>query len=257
MELKTLWLGMLISMAAFAVKTGLGWAYLWSQCPPGRKTAASLALFGLYGLLFYGFSGLVSEINFLSHYDFLKPLWASGVTLHWLTAGLLLVWGLALFKSDSAGCVGRGRRSRGWLALVIPCPVCLSVILMSAGGLALYFPKNTGPALAGLFAAFVILALAGGLPLILGRAAGPGLRESDLGLAMIFMALYFIISASIMPQFAEIGQVYRLAAHAAEDQAGDPSAARLTLALITSLAAFGFWRARRRLRAARQAQRRR
>jgi len=29
MELKTLWLGLVLSLAAFAVKTGLGWAYLW------------------------------------------------------------------------------------------------------------------------------------------------------------------------------------------------------------------------------------
>lgn len=63
MELKTLWLGMLISMSAFAVKTGLGWAYMWSKCPPGRKAVASLALLGLYGLLFFGLSRLIIKVN--------------------------------------------------------------------------------------------------------------------------------------------------------------------------------------------------
>ena len=39
MELKTLWLGLLVSAGAFAVKTGLGWGHALAGGRPGRLAA--------------------------------------------------------------------------------------------------------------------------------------------------------------------------------------------------------------------------
>jgi|GEM_PF-445247 len=252
MELKTLWLGLLISMAAFAVKTGLGWAYMWSKCRPRRKAVgATMAVIGLYALMFFGIWLLVSKVNLMSHYALLQPLWASGVTLHWLVAGLLFLWGLALLKSGTDDKAGLEKSSRGWLALVIPCPVCLSVVLMSAAGLALYFPDRSGPALAALFGAFTALAAISGLSLVLGRGRTAQPWEPTLGLAMMLMAAYFIVSALVMPQFADISKVYRLAAYGGESQAADPLSNWLTISSILGLLGLGFFMTRTRYRRAR------
>lgn len=247
MELKTLWLGLLVSMGAFAVKTGLGWAYLWSKCPPGRKALASALVVGLYALLFGLVHLLVARLNPLAHYELLAPLWRSGVTLHWLVAACLFLWGLILLKSPAAECAGR--RSRGWLALVVPCPVCLSVVLMAAAGLILYFPDQAPAATAALLAAFLTIAALSGLVFIVGRNADSQSLEATLGLAMIMMALYFMVSALVMPQFSELSQVYRLAAYADEGRrAGLGGGGPLTVVLLAALAALGFAGTRRRLK---------
>lgn len=187
-------------------------------------------------------------VNLLSHYELLQPLWAGGVTLHWLVAGLLFLWGLALLKSGTGQSSGFKKSSRGWLALVIPCPVCLSVVLMSAAGLALYFPDNSGPALAALFAAFVVLAAVSGLSLIMGRSRKDQPWEPTLGLAMMLMAAYFIVSALVMPQFADISKVYRLAAYGGESRAADPLSNWLTISSVLGLLALGFFMTKNRYR---------
>lgn len=184
------------------------------------------------------------------------------MTLHWLAAAFLFLWGLFLLKSAPDNNCGRG--SRGWLALIIPCPVCLSVILMSAAGLALYFPDHSGQALAGLFVAFALLACVSGLVLILGRKPNHqsesdrlegkfvepdqpgGDWEQTLGLAMMLMAAYFIISALVIPQFADISKVYRLAAYAGEDRGVEPRTAWLTSVAILGLLGLGYWRTKRK-----------
>lgn len=252
MELKTLWLGLLISMGAFAVKTGLGWAYLWGECNPNRKAVATLAVVGVYGLMFAGVYWLVTGVNLMVHYDILLPLWQGGVTLHWLVAGLLLLWGLLLLKSKPNNCA----HSRGWLALVIPCPVCLSVVLMSAAGLALYFPDQAGQAVAGLFLAFLAVALVSGLTTILGRKISNDSPETTLGLVMVLMAAYFIISALVMPQFSDISKVYRLAAYAGETRQADLFTNLTTIGGILLFMGLGFYttRSRLRLQKGRQAQ---
>lgn len=248
MELKTLWLGLVISIGAFAVKTGLGWAYLWLKCPPNRKLAATALVAGLYGLLFAFVYLFAARVNIMANYELLTPLWQGGVAMHWLMAVFLLLWGLVLLKSPSPAAGREGRRSRGWLALVIPCPVCLSVILMSSTGLALYFPDNALAATAGLFAVFAAIAAASGLIAMASRPKGSDSLESSLGLAMIALALYFMVSALVTPQFGDLSKVYRLAAHAGENLRHDPRVVAPTLAVLILFAAFGFARERRKLK---------
>ena len=248
MELKTLWLGLLISVAAFAVKTGLGWAYLWAAAPPGRKPAASAAVAALYALVFAGVYLLAAKVNLLAHYDLFEPLWQHGLTLHWLVAALMFFWGFLLLRQrPEACCAGR---TKGWLALVIPCPVCLSVLFMSTTGLTLYFPQEAARATAALFGAFALLALAAGLMALKGRSPAAGAAERTLGLTMMLTAAYFMVSALILPQFAEISKVYRLAAYAAENKGGGPTARLEIWGLVLAVAAGAFHPTRRRLRKA-------
>ncbi|MDR3153661.1 MAG: DUF2162 domain-containing protein [Deltaproteobacteria bacterium] len=273
MELKSLWLGLLVSMLAFSVKTGLGWSYLWLRCPPKRRLPATLGIMLLYLALFGGVLALVTRVNIIAHYEFLAPLWQSGVTLHWLVAAFLLLWGLVLLRSEtgeagdpaapsgpaesSAGacacCSSSASSSRGWLALVIPCPVCLSVILMSLSGLVLYFPERSLAATGLLYLAFLGVAAVAGTLMILGKAGDSEPLEHTLGLVMILIASYFILSALVMPQFSSVGRVYRLASYSKEEvfQWGPGAVALLaSLAILLSLGFFrGLRSARRTARA--------
>jgi len=254
-EFKTLFLGMFISMAAFSVKAGMGWAYLLSGRSPGRKAAASLAVLVFYAAIFAVVTLFVSRVNLLANYEIFRPLWEGGVTLHWLTAVFILIWGLVLLRSKPAGsrscdnCGDGGKSSRAWIALLVPCPVCMSVVLTSASCLAMYFPDDAPLAMTGLYAAFVALAAASGVAVSLGKTAktdeeGP---EKSLGTAMIMIAAYFIVSALVMPQFADISKIYRLAVYSRESAASGPAAAWGTAGAIFLLFAAGFAMAHRRI----------
>jgi len=262
MELKTLWLGLVVSMSIFAVKTGVGWAYLWGRCPKQHRLSATFLVFFSYVTLFGLVFWLVSHVNLLAHYDMLMPLWQNGVMLHWLVALLLFLWGLFLLKSppcesripsscglentdfQSPTCgdvpMRTGGRSRGWLALVIPCPVCLSVVLMSVAGLVLYFPEEALAATIGLFAVFIAIAAISGIVLLLGRKGTGGSWETSLGLIMCLMALYFALTALLMPHFSEISKIYRMSVHAHHGNTEDFPLVLLGWAAIAALTFVGF-----------------
>lgn len=248
MELKTLWLGLIISVAVFALKTGLGWAYLWSKCPKGRKLPATIIVIFTYAVLFAVVFALVSKLNLLAHYEILLPLWQGGFTLHWLVAILLFVWGLLLLRTPvgDKNCNCGETKSKGWLALVIPCPVCLSVVLMATAGLVLYFPDEALKATVGLFVVFLIIAGLSGVLMLLTRVRAQRPLEGTLGLAMILMAVYFILTALLTPQFSEVGKVYRVASYARDAEATDGVQIALTWGVIALLVVIGFiWRLRK------------
>jgi predicted transporter len=243
MEIKTLWLGLLLSMATFAIKTGLGWAYLCSVSPRSKRPWFSLAIIAAYGALFAGVALLVAKVNLIAHYQTFAPLWRNGVALHWLTALMLLLWGIILLsKPESENCC----HSKGWLALVIPCPVCLSVVLMSAAALSLYFPEQALKATAALFVSFVLVAALAGFLMSI-KKGDQAIASSKLGLFMCIVAAYFMLSALISPPFAEFDQVYSLAIHARSDTAVPLVQKIGCIAAIFLLAATGFFITKRRI----------
>jgi predicted transporter len=245
----------MLSVLAFSFKTGLGWAYLFLSLKPGRRLWPSLAIFFLYAAIFLSVMAVIRRINLLAHYQALSPLWENGLLLHWLVAAFIFLWGFALLRArpspNPSSC--HGGLSRGYLALILPCPVCLSVILMALACLSLYFPEKAYISAFLLFLSFVGLALISGLLLILGRD-GRNL-ESSLGQAMMLIASYFMVSALIMPNFGSISRIYRLAAYGADQGAplgnlpswNSPSGLGLGL-LSLGLALLGFLRARKKAR---------
>jgi len=151
------------------------------------------------------------------------------------------------FQSPTCGDVPMrtGGRSRGWLALVIPCPVCLSVVLMSVAGLVLYFPEEALAATIGLFAVFIAIAAISGLTLLLGRKETGSAWETSLGLIMCLMALYFALTALLMPHFSEISKIYRMSVHAHHGNTEDFPLVLLGWATIAALTLVGFvWNTR-------------
>lgn len=228
MELKTLILGLFMSTAAFAVKSGGGLAYVFLQTPGrmGRIGAASLFLL-CYALVYGASALLLAHVDLTAHLDTLQDFFKSGMTLHFLLASLLAVWGTILLKQAP----GESRPTRTWLALVVPCPVCFSVVLLSSSFAAALYPGKP----------LVFVALYAGFALVsLGvAAAGSGLLkdrgspEHFLGVLMLGIAVYFLLSVVIVPQFADLDKIYRISlAHpAGEGNAGRQMAGYGLLAL--------------------------
>lgn len=209
MEFKTLFIGMAISMAAFSVKAGLGTAYLCLSRPRGKKKGALFAAAASYAALFASVYFIVTRVNVIANYGKFIPLLRGGVAIHWLAAILIFIWGLALLRIRGTD---EHHRGYAWLALIIPCPVCMSVVLISASCLALYFPDDSALSLFALYLAFAALAGVSASFVLLTRKSERD-AERSLGSAMILIAAYFMISALVTPQFGEIGRIYRLAAY--------------------------------------------
>ncbi|MCG8616775.1 MAG: DUF2162 domain-containing protein [Desulfobacterales bacterium] len=209
MELKTLVLGIFMSTAAFALKSGGGLAYLFIKSPGGLKRLKLSLLFALgYGLVFGGAALLIHHIDLTAHLDLLQAFFKSGMTIHFVLAGLLLVWGIGLLRKDH----GTGeKRSRTWMALVIPCPVCFSVILLSMGFVTALYPDAP---LVGLtlylgFISVSLIAAFGGAWLARGNGA-EGFAEQSLGALMLYLAVYFLLSVIVVPQFSDLDRIYRI-----------------------------------------------
>ncbi|MCF6291478.1 MAG: DUF2162 domain-containing protein [Desulfobacterales bacterium] len=203
MELKSLILGLAFSVGIFAVKSGAGLSYLFRREPgPLRRLAAVCGFLAGYGTVFWLAWFLVSRIDLLARLDTVMLFFKNGMTLHFLLAGLLLLWGVALLKKGPGSEAG----SRGWLLLILPCPVCFSVILFSGGFLHILLPDV--PWLFGwLFVGFTLVSLGSGLGLTL---FGKGNAEHGLGTVMVLAALYFLLTIAVAPQFGDIERIYRL-----------------------------------------------
>jgi len=215
MELKTFLLGLSLSIISFAAKTGLGWAYYYRSASVARRIAMSLLLAGLYALIFLGAYFFVSSINLLEHFDTLIPLWENGYMLHWMTALFMLLWGGLLIRRTF--CPAEQPHSRGWLVLVLPCPVCASMILISVAMVQLHFPREAFPATISLFFIFIFSAFFVGWIAMLKKPDRNLTQETDLGLSMIMIALYFLLLALVGPHFKDLDKIYRLAVQAFSD----------------------------------------
>jgi predicted transporter len=208
MAYENLIMGVLFSIGFFAVKTGVGISYVVAGQKKKWAKASAFLLFALsYGLVFVAAAIILSMIDPVRYLAAIQSFVRSGMIVHVIMAGLLMGWGVLLLKGGS----GDGKKSKGWLLLAVPCPVCITVIFFSAGFLFAVFPDTPKSAVLVLFLSFVLINLVtmGVIGLYRKRQTVPA--ESFLGGAMLLLALYFIISVTIMPQFADVDKIYRLA----------------------------------------------
>lgn len=216
-EWKGLLLGILFSMGVFAVKTGIGLQYAMSGERPGRMRLGVLAAFlALYGLLFAASALWLQRADLPAYVQSAQDFLRWGLLLHLVVAVLMFSWGIALLKSRQEG----GSRTLGWLTLVVPCPVCAMVVVLSMGFLMAYFPDAGVSSALFLFGGFVGLSLLSML-LVTGWSRIFALSpERALGLAMMVLAAYFLLSILIMPHFAGLDEVFRLAAYSHRGHGG-------------------------------------
>lgn len=235
---ESLIMGVLFSISVFAGKSGIGLAYLLGRTPSKKGKIARLLAFSLmYGLVFGLAAWGLRVLDPLEHLETIQGFLQSGMQAHLVMAGVMFAWGLALLRRPHQ----HGSTSRGWLLLTLPCPVCATVIVFSlAFGISL-FPDQFGQVASGLYLAFLLISLmVMGFMLGLGKMTAQS-AETLLGGAMVLLGAYFLLSMAILPQFADIDKIYRMAHYQAPGQQQELSALLplVVLTLFTFLAGFG------------------
>lgn len=233
MAYQSLILGVLFSIGIFAVKSGVGISYVVLRQERIQTKAAGFLLFAMvYGFVFAAAALIVPKIDPVRHLAAIQAFIQSGMLVHLIMAGLMMGWGLVLLKQNNAS----QSKSRGWLMLAVPCPVCLTVIFFSAGFLITCFPDTPKTVVLVLYLAFVLINLAtlSGIELCRNRHVMP--PESLLGGAMILIAIYFFLSVTVLPQFADVDKIYRLAMY----QGQKPSQETIHLVPFSILTAVAF-----------------
>lgn len=201
---------MIFTVGVFAFKSALGLYYFLSQEKENKTRILFFAGFSLvYGILFMLSAYMLHNTPIIRYVSAVQHIAASGMFIHILMAALLLIWGIFLLKTGSEG----HSRSRGWLALVIPCPVCMLTVFFTAGFVSAFFPDSGYWAVFLAYKGFMLTTLLTLIVLFaLGRsrwfAVSP---DTLLANGMIMIAAYFFLSVIIMPQFADLDKVYRLA----------------------------------------------
>ncbi len=205
MELKSLILGVFLSIGVFALKSGGGLAYVFLQMPGRTKRILTSLLFMTgYGIVFGMVALILLNVDLMTHSDKLQAFFKSGMTLHFFLAILLLLWGSILLKKSH----GQQQTTRGWILLVIPCPVCFTVILLSCSFIYAVYPGNP-LVFFSLYAGYILISL------IVATVAARLIQNQEaaehlLGMLMIYIAVYFIISVIAVPQFADLDKIYRI-----------------------------------------------
>ncbi len=209
-ELGSLLLGILLSAGIFAIKTGIGLQYALSrETRLWMRLTVCVASFCLYGLLFAASVLWLRKTDIPTYFHATQAFLQGGLLLHFIVAFLMLSWGIALLRSREAG----RTKTLGWLVLVVPCPVCATVVVLSLALLMAYLPQAVlGPALS-LYAGFVGLGVLSMLLVKEWIRVSKTSPEHSLGLAMVVLAAYFLLSVLIMPHFTGLEEVFRLAVH--------------------------------------------
>ena len=206
--IESLWIaGILIALSAFGIKVGLGIAALcYNRILSLRRKLFFLGgAFLLYLFLFFSIYAVTRHFQLLPYLGrFLKVL-RYGMLIHLFIALGLLLWGVKLL-------LGRAKNlQRGAVLLIFPCPVCATVILLTLSlshNLFSFSLLFTTGLLFGIFLGICLLTTLVLFPLRrqVGRA-----DSSFLGLVMIMVAAYFLLTVTIAPIYQEAQDVYRLA----------------------------------------------
>ena len=196
-----------MSVAVFALKAGGGLSYLLTQKPGlPRKAALSIGFMIMYGLIFLVSGWILSSVDLTRHVDTLQAFFKSGMTLHFILAFLMAAWGLHLLMKSH----DNKKASRAWILLVVPCPVCFSVILLSCAFTCALYPGNC-LVFWGLYGGFILVSLSVALLFsVFLKKSTSNPAGNFLGTLMLYIAGYFMLSVIIIPQFGDLEQIYRL-----------------------------------------------
>jgi len=245
MEFKSLFLGITFTIGVFALKSGVGLHYFLIKRKEVKTKLFFLMLFSLVYFLIFALSFyILQEIDIVQYFDRVQDFLKSGMFIHILMAGGLVIWAIALLsRRDRVE-----KRSFGWVALVVPCPLCITVIFFSMAFLLSFFPHSGHMAVVAAYAGFMAIVIVTIVTMTLWENISGSAPESNLGAAMLIIAAYFLLSVIIMPQFGDIDRIYRLAAYQGEKEIMNTRDILMLYSIMASLFATGFTAMRRKIR---------
>ncbi len=215
MELKALILGLIFATGVFAFKSGTGLGY-FVQSHKGKqgRRFGILVYIVIYFLLFEVSYLVVSKVPLLGHLSLVQVLLRYAMVIHVILAGGLFLWGLWVVRFRSSG----WHANYGWVALMMPCPVCLSVILIITAMLYSSLGGKSRSAILLTYLLFLFMGSMGAFFTALLQKKDGVEYSKGLGITMLALASYFLLAVIIMPQFKDIDKIYRLAAYEAEGE---------------------------------------
>ncbi len=241
MEIKTLIVGLLFSVGIFSVKTGIGLNYfLGTHQKRWLKVSLTLLFLSIYFVLFYLSYRILSQINILAHYDMITGFMASGMTLHFLMAALMIFWGIGLLKNTHPQKV-----VNSWLILVLPCPVCMTVIFFLVAFCLAVYPDAGFKAVLGTYAGFLLITIITGFSVNL-FSGSEEKAEAVLGTSMLAISVYFMLSVFIMPVFSDAVRIYSIAGYKGETETNAIQTVLMMLILVI-LITTGWWLKHKRM----------
>lgn len=209
--LKQLWVtGILVAFSIFGIKVGLGLsAQIYSRAiSVGKKMILIMGALFAYLILFFCLYYLITHFNLLDYLDRFMNMLSYGMLLHLIVALGLLFWGVKLLlqlpKEE------KRLPFRAGLLLILPCPVCATVILLNLTLAYSLFSLSSFLTTLTLFAVFIgIIVLTMGLIFPFRHKIFSG--HSFLGMSMTLVALYFLFSIIIAPIYPKLKAAFAMA----------------------------------------------
>ena len=203
------WLvGILIALSSFGIKVGLGaTAIIYDRFVSLKRkiiflSATYLIYFSLF-LLFYLF---IINFELLKYFDYFIGFMNYGMILHILVAVGIFYWGIKLLIGKSEKL--QVNNQKGVLLLILPCPVCMTVIFFTLSFSYKLFSFSqfyTTGILFIIFISFSLLVILLTLPL---HKKIINANSSFLGLTMVMIAIYFLLLILIAPVYQETKELY-------------------------------------------------
>ena len=192
--------GLLFSTGIFAFKSGTGQYYfLRAEKSSLRRTLfATLAALSYIAIFFMSFH-ILEKIDLERLFPSLEHLFRTGTFLHLCLSIGLFILGMRLLSRAPSELVEN--KTKAWMLLVIPCPVCVSAIFFSCAFFAAFFPSMKLEAAAGFSCFFLAVSLGTAAALFFIEKKSRFKPEAMLGRMMIFIALYFIGILLVAPNF--------------------------------------------------------
>lgn len=236
MEYQSLILGVLFSIGIFAIKSGAGLAYLFEGQHKVRSKFLGFLMVGIsYMLIFLAAIYFIKKLDPVKNLMQIRQFIQSGMTIHLIMALLMMVWGILLLRHNHGNSY---KKSKGWMILALPCPVCITVIFISTAFLLSLYPETPLIVVSGLYLSFIFINLLTVLLISFYRKSGDVNPESFLGGIMLLIAFYFFLSVTVMPNFSDLDKVYRLAMYKGQNTTHEITYL-VPFSIITALAFVG------------------
>ncbi len=208
------WLiGSALAFMIFAIKIGVALAheYCVSDKTWIKRWIVLLTTSISYFAIFAAGPLILNRIEASSFYQNISLLLPYGWHVHMLVGGGLLVWGMMLLHSPSTNRNYTSIQKGAKYFLLLPCPVCIIVILSTTTigckllGLSGWF------AAVGLWAVFIGIVMASAIVMVL--FFSHKLATDVLGISMLGIGLFLLTTSLFAPIYAETLQVLKLARH--------------------------------------------